>query len=103
MAFKSGAQRLFLFLGRPGIIPATSVISLITTSNTAQYFFENPLTSTFHGVLFGGIGGGIIESLTPPQARAFVSGGILLATGVAMAGRSIGWINSPTNNTSPVI
>ena len=98
MALKSSGNKLFSFLGRDGVIPGTAVISLITTSNTAQYFFENPLTSTFEGVLFGGIGGGIIEALTPIPARAFVSGGLLLATAAAVVGRSYGWINPPKIN-----
>ena len=99
MAFASSGRRLFSFLGRDGVIPATAVISFITTSNTAQNYFENPLSSTFAGVLFGGIGGGIIESIAPAPARAFISGGILLATGAAIVGRSVGWINPPRNNT----
>jgi len=85
------------------MIPAVSAISFITTSNTAQYFFDNPLSSIFGGVLFGGIGGGLIEALAPLQARAFISGGILFATSVNIVGRSIGWLDSPTIQSPSII
>jgi len=87
--------RLSTFLSRDGTIPATAAISFITTSNTPERYCENPLSSTFAGLLVGGLGGGIIESLTPPQFRALVSGGILLSTGANIFGRSMGWIPPP--------
>ena len=95
MSLKQSAYKLFSFLRRDGVIPGTAVISLITTSNTAQYFFENPLSSTAEGLLFGGIGGYFIEALTPIPARAFVSGYILFATAVSIVGRSCGFIRPP--------
>lgn len=54
-----------------------------------------PLSSTFEGLIFGGIGGGIIECLAPPPARPLISGGLIAITGATMFSRSMGWIEPP--------
>ncbi|CAH6418370.1 Hypothetical protein HVR_LOCUS118 [uncultured virus] len=93
-------SRLATFLGKDGMIPATAVMSIITTSNTAQDILEYPLSSTFWGLIFGGIGGGIIESLAPLPARPVISGCIILATGANIFGRTMGWIQPPSEGIS---
>ena len=98
----SSLRRLYTFLARDGVIPGTAVISIIVTSNTARHYFENPISVTFTGLVFGGIGGGIIESLVPLPIRGFISGGILLGTGGNVVCRNMGWIKSPDDTKATI-
>lgn len=88
-------SRLVQYLSKDGIVPATAVVSLIATSTNKKQLVEQPLMTTFCGVVFGGIGGGIIESVTPLPLRPVVAGGILTLTGLNLAGRSMGYIEEP--------
>jgi hypothetical protein len=77
------------------MIPTISVMSTIITTNTAEDVLENPLSSVFHGLIIGSIGGIIIESITHPCTRPFIVGGILFLGGVNVIGRTMGIIRSP--------
>ena len=95
--------KLYSFLGRTGTIPGLAACSVIITSNTTESYFESPLSSIFVGLIFGGIGGGIIECITPPPFIPIVSSLILLTTGLNVLGRSIAWIKPPVSNLNAEI
>lgn len=97
------SRRILGFLARDGVIPATAIVSIIITSNTCWDLTESPLGNIFGGLVIGGIGGSIIQALTPFTVRPFVSGGIICLTGANMFARSMGWIPPPRDINIVVI
>lgn len=80
------------FFARDGMIRASAVLSVITTSNTYHDLTVRPLNAIFNALVIGAIGGGVIESLTPPVFRPFVCCGLFCLTLATILGRAIGWI-----------
>jgi hypothetical protein len=79
-------------LQRDGMIRVAAVTSYIVSSNTYHGLTSHPLESLFDALVLGGIGGGIIEKLTPPLLRPFVCCGLFFLSVATMIGRSMGWL-----------
>lgn len=96
---ESFGQTTLQVLGREGMLPATAVLSILATSESYLNVVNNPLSCTFAALLVGGIGGRIIEKVTPTFIKPFIVGCLLLLSVGTITVRTLGWW-SPKNTNS---